>query len=402
MLLDVDRLRSEFPALRRTVGGRRAVFMDGPAGTQVPQRVIDAVAGALVTAASNVGGAFEASRASTAVVTGARQAAADLLGGRPDEIVFGPNMTTLTFSISRALAQQWRPGDRIVVTRLDHDANVTPWVRAAQDCGVEVAFADIVVDGVTLDIDHLASIVDDRTRLVAVTGASNAFGSLVDIPRVAEIAHAVEALCFVDAVHLAPHRRIDVAGLGCDLLVCSAYKFYGPHVGILWGRSELLGSVDAYKVRPAPSDPPGRFETGTPSFALLAGVEAAVDHLASLGEGSSRPARLDDAFNRIVDHERHLGERFLDALPANVRVWGRSDMTGRVATFAVATEGRSADSVARIFGERGIFVWSGHYYAVEPMARLGLLDRGGLVRIGFVQTTTDEEVDRLIEELAAL
>ncbi len=402
MSFDVSDLRSRFPALGRTVGGRPAVFMDGPAGTQVPQRVVDAIGGALVTAASNVGGAFEASRDSNEVVSGARQAAADLLGGRADEIVFGPNMTTLTFSFSRALAQQWGPGDRVVVSRLDHDANVTPWVRAAEDRGAEVVFADIVAADVTLDLDHLASIVDERTRLVAVTGASNAFGSLVSVARVAEIAHSVGALCFVDAVHLAPHRRIDVAQLGCDALVCSAYKFYGPHVGILWGRSELLGSVDAYKVRPAPSDPPGRFETGTPSFALLAGVEAAVEHLASLGQGPDRSVRLDDAFARIVDHERHLGERFFRALPANVRVWGRPDISRRVATFAVEVEGRSADEAARILGDRGIFVWSGHYYAVEPMARLGLLDRGGLVRIGFVQTTTDGEVDRLIEELSSL
>ena len=402
MAFDVSHLRSRFPALARTVDGRPAVYMDGPAGTQVPQSVIDAVSGAMVTASSNVGGSFDASLDSAAVVERARRAAADLVGGSQNEIVFGPNMTTLAFAFSRALARQWGPGDRIVVSRLDHDANVTPWVRAAAERGAEVVFADIDTTDVTLDLGHLASVVDERTRLVAVTGASNAFGSLVDISRVSEIAHASGAICFVDAVHLAPHRRIDVEAMGCDLVVCSAYKFYGPHVGILWGRYDLLNSVDAFKVRPAPSAPPGRFETGTPSFALLAGVEAAVDHLASVGEGSDRRARLDDAYGAVVEHERQLGRRFLDGLPPTVRLWGRPDMTGRVATFAVEVAGRTASEVAAVLGERGIFVWDGHYYAVEPMSRLGLLDSGGLVRIGFVQTTTEHEVDRLLEELAAL
>ncbi|MGF1665016.1 MAG: cysteine desulfurase-like protein [Acidimicrobiia bacterium] len=401
-MFDVDHLRSLFPALTRTDGsGRPYLYADGPAGTQVPRSVIAAVAAGMAEAASNVGGHFEASRSSEAVVAGARQAAADLVGGSPDEIIFGANMTTVTFAFSRALAQTWSSGDRIVLSGLDHDANVSPWLRAAADRGAEVVFADVTADA-TLDLDHLESLIDHRTRLVAVTGCSNAFGSRVDVGRVASAAHAVGALCYVDAVHLAPHVRIDVADLGVDFLVCSAYKFYGPHVGILWGRAELLAATEAYKVRPAPSEPPGRFETGTPSFALFAGVTAAVDHIASLGEGPDRGNRLDDAYRVVGAHERALGERLLAGLPTGIRLWGPPTMDGRVSTFAVGVDGMTADQASARLGERGIFTWSGHYYAIEPMRRLGLLDQGGLVRIGLVATTTEEEVDRLLAELADL
>jgi cysteine desulfurase family protein (TIGR01976 family) len=401
-MLDVAQLRSRFPALSHTLDDRQVVFMDGPAGTQVPRSVIDAVAGGLENAASNLGGSFAASRDAEQVVAGARKAASDLLGGRPDEIVFGPNMTTLTFAFSRAIAQQWRPGDRIVLSRLDHDANVSPWARAAADRGVEVAFADLRPDDVSLDLDHLESLLDDRTRMVAVTGCSNAFGTRVDLARVAAAAHSVGALCYADAVHMTPHVRVDVESLGVDFLVCSAYKFYGPHVGVLWGREELLGSTDAYKVRPAPSDPPGKFETGTPSFALLAGVEAAIEHIASIGSGNDRRGRLDDAYRMVGEHERELGRRFLEGVSGDVKVWGRPDMEARVSTFAVSVAGRSAPEVSAALGEQGIYTWAGHYYAVEPMDRLGLLESGGLVRIGFVATTTADEVDRLLAALDAL
>jgi cysteine desulfurase family protein (TIGR01976 family) len=400
MPLDVQALRSLFPALARTVGGRPAAYLDGPAGTQVPQPVIDAISAGLVEASSNVGGAFAASAASGRVVEAARVAGADLLGADPGEIVFGPNMTTLTFAFSRAVATEWRPGDRIVLSRLDHDANVTPWARAAEERGVEVVFADLHPGDVTLDLDHLESLLTDRTRLVAVTACSNAIGSRVDVARVAASARRVGALSFIDAVHLAPHARIDVRGLGCDALVCSAYKFFGPHVGLLWGRRDLLERLPAYKVRPAPAEPPGKFETGTPSFALLAGVEAAVDYLAGLGEGADRRTRLDAAYEAITAREAALGRRFLAGLPAGVRVWGRPSMEGRVPTFAVEVAGLPSQEVAARLGDQGLFVWAGHYYAVEPMARLGLLERGGLTRIGFVHTTTEDEVDRLLEALS--
>jgi cysteine desulfurase family protein (TIGR01976 family) len=400
-MIDVEQLRSRFPALTRTTDdGSPVVHLDGPAGTQMPQSVADAVSTGLIDAASNLGGPFEASHRSEAVVRSARDAAADLLGGRPEEVVFGPNMTSLTFAFSRAIARSWGPGDTVVVSGLDHDANVTPWVMAATDRGADVLFADIRHDDVTLDLDHLESLLDGTVKLVAITGCSNAFGSLVDVGRVAQAAHEVGALCFVDAVHLAPHRRIDVQALGVDALVCSAYKFYGPHVGILWGRPELLAETVPYKVRPAPSDPPGKFETGTPSFGLLNGVTAAVDHIAALGDGPNRRAKLDDAYERVGAHERALGERFLAGLPEGVRVWGRSTMDGRVSTFAIEVEGRSASDVATRLGDQGIATWPGHYYAVEPMRRLGWLDRGGLVRIGFVATTTEAEVDRLLSALS--
>ncbi len=399
MALDVIALRNRFPAI--SASGAPA-FLDGPAGTQVPEAVVEAIATALVSSASNVGGEFAASRASGRVVRDARRAAADFVGGSPSEIVFGPNMTSLTFAFSRAVANEWGSGDRIVLSQLDHDANVTPWVRAAEERGVEVRFARIDPDDVTLDLDHLESLVDARTRLVAVTACSNAFGSLVDVARVARAAHSVGALCFVDAVHLAPHQRIDAASLGVDALVCSAYKFFGPHVGILWGRRELLERLPAYRVRPAPSAPPGKFETGTPSFAMLAGVTAAIDHLASLGDGEDRAQRLDDAFALTNTHEAGLGRRFLAGLPSGVRVWGRPSMEGRVTTFAVSVGGRSAGHVASALGMRGINVWAGHYYAVEPMSALGLLESGGLVRIGFVNTSILEEVDMVNDALGSL
>lgn len=401
-MYDVDEVRSRFPALGTAAEARPAVYLDGPAGTQVPQTVIDAVSAAMVSSASNQGGPFAASSCTDTTVAESRAAVSDFIGGGPDEIVFGPNMTTLTFSLSRALAQGWKTGDRVVVTRLDHDANVTPWVLAARDTGAEVAFADIHLDDVSLDMESLASVVGERTRVVAVTGCSNTFGTLVDLQQVAEIAHSVGALCFVDAVHLAPHRRLDVARWGVDMLVCSAYKFYGPHVGILWSRSELLATTDAYKVRPAASDPPGKFETGTLAFANLAGARAAIEHLASLGEGTSRRMALDTAYEAIGRHERAIGERFLEGLPSSVRVWGRPTMDGRVSTFAVTVEGQSSGRVAEALGATGIFVWAGHNYAVEPVDRLGLMDGGGVVRLGFVHTSTSAEVDRALDALAAL
>jgi cysteine desulfurase family protein (TIGR01976 family) len=398
MSFDVYALRHRFPAIRNS----SAVFFDGPAGTQVPDAVIDAVSNGLVEASSNVGGAFEASRRSGAVVQAARLAASDLLGGSPDEIVFGPNMTTITMAFSRAVLSGFEPGDRIVVSGIDHDANVTTWTRAAADFGVEVDWIELSDEHVQLDLGSLERAVGDRTRLVAVAGASNAFGTVTDLERVVDIAGRSGARVFVDAVHLVPHERIDAAALGVDAVVCSGYKFYGPHVGVLWGKREWLDEIVPYKVRPAPGETPGKFETGTPSFALLAGLTAAIDHLASLGVGPSRRERLDDAFDAIRSHEAALGSRFLSQLPDNVTVWGIPSMEGRVPTFAVSVEGRRPSAVAEVLAEQEICVWAGHYYAVEPMRRLGLLDSGGLTRIGFVNTTTEPEVDRLLEALAAL
>jgi len=393
-MLDVEALRSEFPALTAA-----QVFVDGPAGTQVPHRVINAVGEAMMRTMSNVGGDFASSRRSEATVAAARAAASDLVGGRPDEVVFGPNMTSLTFAFSRALAEEWRPGDRIVLSGLDHDANVTPWARAAAAVGADVVFGDIR-DDATLDVDHMVSLIDERTRLVAVTACSNAFGSLVDVSRVASAASKVGALTYVDAVHFAPHRFIDVNDIGCDFLVASSYKFFGPHLAVLWGKRRHLERLPAFKVRPAPDVGPARWETGTPPFELLAGFSAAVDYLASLGWGGDRRGALEAAFREIAAYEASLGRRFLDGLPDRVRVVGPINPEGRVPTFSVEVNGLTAPEVSRRLGGRGVAVWAGHYYAVEPMQRLGFLDKGGLTRIGFLHINTEEEVDAVLAALA--
>ena len=398
-MIDVEALRCEFPALS-ALGGSQ-IYLDGPAGTQVPSRVVTAMAEALIRSMSNVGGEFPSSRRAEATVTAARQAAADLVGGEADEMVFGQNMTSLTFALSRALAEEWKAGDRVVLSALDHDANVTPWVRAAAARGVEVLFGD-VNQNATLDLDHLISLVDDRTRLVALTACSNAFGTLVDVSRVTEAAHRVGALVFVDAVHLAPHRFIDVGSIGCDFLVCSSYKFFGPHLGLLWGHRHHLERLPAYKVRPAPDQGPARWETGTPPFELLAGFVAAVDYLASLGWGGDRRGALEAAYRDIAAYEASLGEQFLNGLPDRARVVGVGSTQGRVPTFAVDIPGRQPADIARQLARRGIAVWAGHHYAVEPMARLGYLDRGGLTRVGLTHINTPAEVAAVLQGLTEI
>ena len=396
-MLDVEALRAEFPALAGT-----QIYLDGPAGTQVPNRVIRAVTEALGSSMSNVGGHFGSSKRSEAVVDRARAAAADFVGGEPAEVIFGPNMTSLTFAVSRALAEGWKEGDRIILSALDHDANITPWVRAAASKGVLVDFVDFDLKTTAIDLDQLEAMIDERTRLVAVTACSNAFGTLVDVARVARAARSVGALTYIDAVHLAPHRRIDVHSIGCDFLVCSAYKFFGPHLGVMWMRGDLLEKLPAFKVRPAPDRGPGRWETGTAPFELLAGFTAAVDYLASLGWGADRRGALDAAFVEIGAYETDLSERFLAGLPSGLKVVGQPAVEGRVPTFALAVDSLTATEVARQLGNVGIATWSGHYYAVEPMSRLGFLDSGGLTRIGFVHISTADEVDAALAALATL
>jgi cysteine desulfurase family protein (TIGR01976 family) len=396
-MLDVEALRAEFPAL---VGPQ--IYLDGPAGTQVPNRVIRAVAEALASSMSNVGGQFGSSKRAEAVVDRARAAAADFVGGKPAEMVFGSNMTSLTFAVSRALAEGWKEGDRIILSALDHDANITPWVRAAASKGILVDFVDFDLKTTAVDLNQLEAMIDERTRLVAVTACSNAFGTLVDVARVARAARSVGALTYVDAVHLAPHRRIDVQAIDCDFLVCSSYKFFGPHLGVMWMRGDLLEKLPAFKVRPAPDRGPSRWETGTAPFELLAGFTAAVDYLASLGWGANRRGALDTAFVEIGDHEASLTERFLAGLPDGVRIVGQPATVGRVPTFAVEVDSLPTSEVTRQLGNVGIATWSGHYYAVEPMSRLGFLDSGGLTRIGFVHVSTTGEVDAVLAALAAL
>jgi cysteine desulfurase family protein (TIGR01976 family) len=319
------------------------------------------------------------------VTTQARIAIGHLFNASPSEIVFGQNMTSLTFAASRALARTWDSGDSIVLTSLDHDANFTPWDMAADDSGVHVRVAEFDPETGLLDPAAVIDLIDESTRLVAVCLASNALGTVVDVTPIAEAAHRSGALVYVDAVHAGPHRLIDVGALDCDFLVASAYKFFGPHTGALYGRSEHLAALEAYKVRPAPSDPPDKWETGTQSFESLAGVAAAVGHIASLGAGEGRAA-IASAFGRIGAHESGLGERFLDGLSGmgHVTLYGVPEMNGqRVTTFALTVAGMHPEEVAGRLAENGIFVWSGHYYALNAMERLGVLESGGLVRIGF-------------------
>jgi cysteine desulfurase family protein (TIGR01976 family) len=384
------------------VNSRPAVFLDGPGGTQSPDRVINAMTGYLRTGSSNLGGPFLTSVEAGEAADAARRAMMDLLNARrPEEIVFGQNMTSLTFSVSRAIARVWQPGDEIVVTRIDHDANISPWLLAAEDRGVTVRWLDFRPEDCTLALATLPGLLNEHTRLVAVNYASNAVGTINDVQQVAALAHAAGALVYVDAVHYAPHDQIDVQALDCDFLACSVYKFFGPHVGVLYGKYHLLDEMTAYKVRPASSEPPGKWETGTQSFESLCGVTAAVDYLAAIsGEEGPRRERLARAMRAIKGYEAELSERFLSeaARTPGLRVYGITDvenLAARTPTFAVSLAGYSPEELATRLGEQGFFVWHGHYYAVAVMERLDVLESGGLVRVGFVHYNTPEEIERL-------
>lgn len=399
--LDTAAIRAQFPALRREENGTTVAWFDGPGGSQVPHSVIDAISGFLTRGGSNHGGAFTASRDSQEAHEAARLAVADLFGARPDDYVaFGMNMTSLNFALSRALAATWGPGDEVVVTRLDHDANIAPWLRAASDRGATIKWVPFDTTTYRLDLHALADVVGPRTKVVAITHASNAIGTVVDITEAARIAHAAGAVIVVDAVHYAPHGLIDMAATDCDFLLASAYKFFGPHIGAFAGRSSLLEELDAYKVRPSPATGPGKWETGTQSFEALTGVTAAVDHIAGLAAGeSTRRAQIAVAFAAIQDHALALGERFLAGLPDTAIVFGiTDDLTARTPTYAIELEGVSARRLATELGDRGIYVTDGNYYAVEVMRSLQRAD-GGLVRIGFLHYTTEDEVDRLLNAL---
>jgi cysteine desulfurase family protein (TIGR01976 family) len=404
-MLDVPAIRRQFPALQRTIAGRAPVFLDGPGGTQVPQRVIDAIAGYLSTCNANHGGAFTTSRESDALLLAAHQAAADLVNASsPSEIVFGQNMTTLTLHLSRSLARTLQHGDIVVVTRLDHDANVRPWVLAAHDAKAEVRFVDVRPEDGTLDLDDLARQLQGRVRLLAVTCASNAIGTLPDVTAIARMAHAAGALVYLDAVHYAPHGVIDVQAWDCDFLACSAYKFFGPHVGILWGRSRLLEALPAYKLRPVPDTPPDRWMTGTQNHEGIAGVAAAIDYLASLGSGPTRRARLVSAMTSIRAYETTLVRGLLAGLaqrPA-CRVWGlvrEENLPRRAPTVAITHAHMDPASLATHLAQREIYVWHGNFYALELTERLGVEEQGGFLRLGLVHYNTAEEVDRLLAAL---
>jgi cysteine desulfurase family protein (TIGR01976 family) len=382
--LDVDAVRGRFSALRSPTA-----FFDGPGGTQCPDSVIDAIAAYLRESNANLGGAFATSRHSSDLVEQAHETAAAFLGCRPQETMFGSNMTTLNFALSRTVARGFRRGDEILVTRLDHDGNISPWLQLAHDLDLKVDVVD-TRDDTTLDLTDLEWKLSERTRVVAFPLASNAVGTLTDAERIVELAHAAGALAWADAVHYAPHGQIDVAALGVDVLLCSPYKFFGPHLGLAYGREELLRSWHPYKVRPAPDEPLGRrFETGTLPHELLAGFVAAVDYMRALG------------WPAIRAHERALGERFLAGLPERCTLYGLPTMDGRVPTFAFRVAGVAPSEVAERLAERHIAVWDGDYYAVEVMARLGL-QPDGAVRAGFVHYNTADEVDRLLAALEEL
>ena len=411
---DLSALRERFPALaRRGPDGRPFVWADCPGGSQVPDTVIEAVAGRLRQGLSNTHGAFVTSRETDDIIADARRAAADVTGADPGEIVFGPNSTSLLLSLSRAFARTLRPGDEIVVTVLDHDANVRPWMLAAEDAGATVRWVDICPDDVTLDRDALEATLTDRTRLVAFTLASNAVGTIPPAADLIRRIHETGALVAVDGGHLAQHRALDLKALGADVLACSPYKFFGPHLGILAVRRALLDAWSPYKLRPARDQSPDRWETGTQDHEALAGLVAAADYLAGIGEvhaapaDGSRRAAIVAAFDAIAIHERALALRFLDGLDRlpNVELFGiadRSRVEERTPTFAVRVGDLHPADVAAELGRRGIFVWDGHYYAITLMERLGLQDTGGAVRIGFCHYHSNDEVDRVLDALAEL
>lgn len=361
-------------------------FFDGPAGTQCPDSVIEAVSGYLLTANANSGGKFLTSMVTDDVIGAARAAASDLLGVMSDEVIFGPNMTTLNFALTRAAARDWAQGDEIIVTKLDHDGNVAPWLQVAEDKGLTVKFAEID-DECRIDLDHLRSLLSDRTRVVAFPWASNAVGTIVPVKDVVELAHSVGALAWCDAVHYAPHGDIEIPDSGVDVLLCSAYKFYGPHLGLAWARRDLLEGWRPYNVRPSSNAPGPRYETGTLQHELLCGFIATVEYLHGVG------------WSFISAHERKLGQRFLDGLPDGWKLHGPPTMDDRVSTFALTPPNETPENAAMRLGIAGFTVWHGNYYAVEVFKHLGLPE--GAVRVGIVHTNMEDEVDGLLEAMAA-
>ncbi len=418
---DPQAVRPQFPALTQTTpDGQPVVFLDNPGGTQVPQCVIDAMVDYLTHHNANHGGAFATSQRSDEILHTAHVAMADLLNATsPDEIVFGPNMTTLTLSISRALARDLRPGDEIVVTRMDHDANIAPWLLIAEDTSATMRWADFDVEDYTLDMAALRGLINEKTKIVAVGYASNATGTVHDVQTIVRWAHEVGALAFVDAVQYAPHGPIDVQALDCDLLACSAYKFFGPHQGILYGKYALLDRLRAYKVRPAPALPPGKFETGTQNHEGMAGTLAAVNYLAHIGEQygnqyadrfaglSGRRLHLKTGLTVLREYDHVLSRAILDELETvpGLRIHGLTDrqrLHERVPTVSFTWPGKTPVEIAATLGERGIFVWDGNYYALSVTERLGLEGHGGMVRIGAVHYNTVQEIQRLGNALRAM
>jgi len=410
--LDITWVRSQFPSLSQTVNGHPAVFLDGPGGTQVPQRVIDAISNYLRRDNANTCGAYATSRHTDAMLADARASMADFLHCAADEIIFGPNMTTLTFAMSRALGRDLGPGDEILVTRLDHDANVSPWL-ALEEKGVTIRWAEIHEEDCTLDLADLASKINKKTKLVAVGYASNAVGTINPVKEIVRLAHAAGALAYVDAVHYGPHGLIDVAALDCDFLVCSTYKFFGPHMGVVFGKREHLQRLRPYKVRPLTDAVPNRWEWGTLNHECIAGITACVEYLADLGrrhypEAANRRAAIVAAFEAIHRYEHGLMERLragISEIP-QLKIYGITDPScfdWRCPTLAVRVVNQNDNqtplALATQLGDRGFFSWDGNYYALNLTEQLDVEKSGGFLRIGLVHYNTSEEVDRLLVAL---
>jgi cysteine desulfurase family protein (TIGR01976 family) len=406
--LDLTWVRSQFPSLAQTFDGQPAVFLDGPGGTQVPQRVIDAIAEYLAHSNANTCGAYATSRRTDAVIAGARAAMADFLGCDQDEVVFGPNMTTLTFAISRAISRELGPGDEILLTHLDHDANVSPW-RALEERGITIRFAEINEADCTLNLADLAQKISGRTRVVAVGYASNAVGTVNEVKEIIRLAHKKGALAYIDAVHYAPHGPIDVRALDCDFLACSTYKFFGPHMGVLYGKREHLQRLRPYKVRANTNAIPNCWEWGTLNHECIAGIAACVEYLADLGRhvdpsASTRRAALLAAYRAIQHHEGRMAETMLRGLLPipGLKLYGITDpakLRSRCPTFAVRIANHTPLQLATALGDRGIFTWDGNYYALNLSERLDVEKDGGFLRIGLAHYNTPEEVNRLLTTL---
>jgi len=423
--LDLTAIRAQFPSLHQTVNGHPAAFLDGPGGTQVPQRVVDAISNYLATTNANTGGAYSTSRHTDAMIAEARAAMADFLHCAADEVVFGQNMTSLTYAMSRSIGRELNSGDEILVTRLDHDANVSPWLQMAEDRGVTVRWAEIHDADCTLDMADLDSKINKNTKLVAVGYASNAVGTINPVKEIVKLAHAAGALAYIDAVHYGPHGLIDVAALDCDFLACSTYKFFGPHMGVLFGKREHLKRFRPYKVRPNTNAIPNCWEWGTLNHECIAGIAACVEYIADVGRGvlstqglphpsapsaeggnhgTSRRAAIEAAFAAFHEHERAMLERLMAGLKqiSGAKIYGITDparFDERCATFAVRIEGHTPLELATKLGERGFFTWDGNYYALNLTEHLDVEKSGGFLRIGLVHYNTLEEVDRLLVAL---
>ena len=401
---DVRAVREQFPALGRTHNGRGVVYFDGPGGSQVARQAIDAMAGYMERGGANLHGVFPTSTETEEILAGAREASADFLGAAPDEVAFGANMTTLTFAISRALAREWDETTEIVVTELDHRANVDPWLTTAREKGAKVRWVRVDPETLTLVAEDLEQTINNRTKLVAVGLASNAVGTVNDVAAVAEIAHDVGAIVAVDAVHAAPHIPVDRDAIGADVITCSAYKFFGPHVGMTAIRRELFERLNVYRLEPAPAHTPDKLETGTQNHEGIAGVEGAIDFIASLGGGSSRREKLASAMQTIEEYEAGLAENLRTALRdlPGVKLYAAPDGIRKTPTIAFRVEGCSTNEVCVRMLQHGFFIAAGDFYASTIAERLGIKDSGGFVRAGLAPYNTQEEIDGFVTELEGL